>query len=275
MRDYIQDRLLRKVFNEKDYRKFLEVTEGKEEELSRIDLSAIDNYNHNILTIFEKDLFVDLYRKIKFYLEQSNFYSAKIQEGMALCIAKTLVIDEFFPSRINNYLSSGDKLTNGDKVNPFEELCRVLLLAVKDEPHSIMFDEVVHPSTAKTANDLKAESKLFLDAISVALDENALKTRIASFHQGDVIASICEDVESSNVESKNPLSASKKENKEVLVEQFNRIFGLYHDKIDCGIACGSLLNCSCQNKLLTKFDNKIIYAKRNIGVYEKTKKLVP
>lgn len=273
MRIWVQDKLLKKVFNEDHYKKFLYITEGREEEILKVDLSAIDNYDHNILTMFEKELFVDIYRKIKFYLEQNNFYSPKIQEGMALCVAKTLVIDEFFSTRMNNYLCVGDKLTSSDKVNPFEELCRMLLLAVKDERQSVMFDEVSNTNTIKTTNDLKEETKQFLDVISLALDEQALKTRIASFHQGDVIASICEDIENSNVDSRNPLSASKKDNKGVLVEQFNKIFGLYHAKIEYGIACGGLLNCSCQNKLLTKFDNKIIYAKRNIGIYEKTKKL--
>jgi len=266
------EKLLKKLFGNKEFIEFSNMMLDMEDKIDKVDTSAICNYDHNILQICDEEEFVTTYKCLKFYLDKINSYSPKMREGLALCATKAAIIDEYCPVRIDNYLCVGDKFSGCDRLNPFEEICRLLLIVVKNERYSNNFGEVV--DILGTRNDLEKESKLFLHVASASLDEFLLRKKISCFSTDDVITGICDELEKSNISSTDPIGATKKENRDVLINQFDRVYDLYNSKLKYRMLIGDCMTTSLSDKLLTRFDNRITYAKRNIGIYEKTKQLI-
>jgi len=267
---YTKKDLFHKVFNDEDYNNFLDIVNGKDKKISKVDISPINNYGHSLTEVYSDYLLIYLYQHIKYYLEYRNEYLPKMQEGIALCVSKAIIIDTFIPSRIDSYINFGDRRTYKAN-NPFEEICRMLLIGIKDSQclSSVYNSHMME----KTSDNLRTESKKFLNLTSNLLNRNILEKLIGAYYNKDVINDIERDLEFSNVDSEFPLSATKKENREVLMQQFNRIYDLYSSKIEHGILLSEIKDNSSGDRLLTEFNNKIIYARRNIGIYEKTKRL--
>lgn len=269
--NFFNKTIFAKIFEEEDYNKFLNIIDGKENEISNIDKSPIQNFEHNITELCSEDELVFLYQHIKYYLESRNLYTPKLQEGIALCASKAIIIDSLCQPRIDSYLNVGDRLKINGRNNPFEEIARVLLIAVKNEHFSNNFGEKT--KIQGPIENLQYENIMFLDVISKAMNKEKLDKRISYFSKDNVINDIGSDLELSNITSTSPLSVSKQENREILLNQFERIYNLYDSRIDYRVIFGELPNNSLSYNLLTRFSNKIVYARRNVGVYEKTKQL--
>ena len=258
------------VFTSEDYNDFLSVIErDTNEKIKKIDLSPVKNYTHsNMVLDYNKELLALLYQHIYYYLEQRNMYTPKIREGMALCASKAAIIGSTSFNRIVGYIDLGDKESLSDRCNPFEEISRMLLLTLRENP---MLDFYVEHQTDPNAS--ARETKIFYETIKTSLSKEKSKSIYEHYAKGDVSELIGRDLEKSNVDSKNPLSATKKENGELLNTQFDRIYDLYQTNIELQVVVGKIPLGSFQEQYLSRFQTKLIKAKRNIGIYQKTKKL--
>jgi predicted translin family RNA/ssDNA-binding protein len=257
------------VFFENDYNDFLRIIEGQEEIIQEIDLTPIKNYTHsNISLNGNYELFAVLYQHIKYYLEKKNMYEPKLQEGMALCASKAAIMKTQSTNGIIGYIDSGDKVTMDDKCNPFEEISRLLLITLREDPNTDFF--VQHQ---KDILSTQREVTLFYETIRTALSKRKSKRAFNYYITGNIADLIGENLENSLIDSKNPLSATKKENAEALNEQFDIIYDLYETNITLQDLFDGNTKEDFKEKYLTRFQNKIIHAKRNIGIYQKTKQL--
>lgn len=264
--------LFSRVFSLEDFGVFLKIINNKRKKIQMVSTLPIDNFDHNIVNLIDKDVLVYLYQHIKFYLEQKDEYPSKMQEGLALCASKAIMIETFYPNLIDCYISVGDKAGSGSRTNPFEEIFRMLLVTTKNEKYSNNFGNI--PSEPRNKGELGYESNLFLDVVKNALNKRKFAKMISKYsEESDILDIIGNEVEKSSIESSKPLSATLKENRDYLVVAFDRIYGLYQDKILCRQLIGDISNNNTANTLLTRLSNKIIYAKKNIGIYQKTKVL--
>jgi len=257
------------VFSREDYKDFLKIVKGNHEIIEEIDLSPVKNYTHSNISIDgQYELLTVVYQHIKYYLEKKNMYEPKLQEGMALCASKAAIISSKGTNRIIGYMDAGDKGVIGDKCNPFEEISRLLLITLRENPNSDFF--VKHQSDLLSA---QREVGLFYETIRTALNKRKSKTSFNYYITGNIADLIGANLENSWVDSKNPLSATKKENAEILNEQFDLIYDLYETNIALQDLFEGNTRTDFQEKYLSRFQNKIINAKRNIGIYQKTKQL--
>lgn len=261
---------VRNIFTEVDYFEFLKIINGNDEKIKKIDTRAIDNFDYSVSDLWDREYFVSLYQHIKFYLEQRDLYMSKMQEGIALCAAKAVIINKYGLSLINDYLTFGDNYNNS-KCNPFEEITRILLIAFKRERNSNGFGENLF---RKNYSDDEYESSLFLNVIMKAMNKDTLDQRARMFAKSHIIDNICEDLENSSISSTSPLNNRIDDNREVLNRQFERICSLYESKTNYRILLGDLYQDCDSISPVVDFKNKISYAKRNLGLTPKTKQLV-
>lgn len=259
---------LKKIVYQKDYEKFLTTVTGKEEEIEKIDLLPITNYKNSSFGSNKEEL-ASLYQYVKYYLEQNGMYKGKLQEGFAIAISKAALSYDNSSSTLDNYFRRGDTVSCGSICNPFEELARLLLNATVETPLYI-------PDEAKnifqnSASKLRLTTKVQI--ISVAEAFNGDKMLHKSREHNDIIASIESELEESNVQSSNPISATLSENREVLARQVGKIDGLFSDRIYCEQMIKAIYTSDQYEEALTKFYNMSRRARRNIGVYEQTKRL--
>lgn len=266
----VQD-ILKGIFKEEDYLDFLNIVNDKDGEISKIDKCPVINYNHNIIEDCDVDLIVSLYQNIRYYLQEEKFYTPKLAEGISLCATKVAIINYYFPSRLDSYFKMGNRTKSQGKSNPFEEISRLLLCALKEEylPNNFQEQRTRELSFGKIEFDNNAS----IDIIKKSLNKDELLRTVNNYSAKDVIGIIGEDLELSDINSNLPSGASKKENREVLMEQLNRIKDIYTTKLECKAFLGQIISNSFHSKLLLQFDNVIFYARRNIGIYEQTKQL--
>ena len=219
-----------------------------------------------------------------------------MQEGIAVFASKVAIMNAYYPGNFDSYFRVGDGL-NHDICNPFEEIARLLLCVAKDEywnnPNKVNNDYSL------SFDKLRFEDNACLNVIKKALNGTDLKNSI-NFYKAcgfkveyerpenkfvfisldkiqfmlQEISNDDKDLESSNITSFNPLSATTKDNRDLMIEQINRLTDLYHMKVDAGMFVGDIPNVDERDKLVTRFNNRAFYAKRNMGIYEHTKRLV-
>ena len=258
------------VFSSKDYNDFLSIIKDNEEQIKDIDLSPVKNYQHSDVLIDNNiELLEFLYQHIKYYLEKKNMYEPKIQEGIALCASKAAISAAINPNIIVGYIDLGDKAALGNRCNPFEEISRMLLVTLRENPTLEFFEE--HQTDI---NSSSREVTIFFKTIKTVLNKEMSTKAFEHYAKGDIAELIGKDLERSNISSANPLSATKSENAGLLDTQFDRINELYQTNIELQVVIGNILNENFEERYLTRFQNKLIRAKRNIGVYQKTKNLV-
>lgn len=263
--------LLKKVFYEEDYKKFLDIIKGKGEDISSIDISAINNYPNHIIGNNRKDSFISLYKHLKYYLEYNGYYSSKMQEGIALCTAKMAIINEDYPARLHEYMKRGDRYLRGNLCNPFEEISRVLFYAVKKDrwTKSLSDDEVAVNNFAVD----EIEIAFCLESACKALNYQSLYIPMSKYYRHGVIEEIGIDLEESDITSAYPISATTKEAREVIVKQLDVLADVHASKIETKYLFGLIPTMNLKDRILTQFRNCLFFAERNIGVYEHTKQL--
>lgn len=265
--------ILKSILDEEEYKDFMDTVSNKQEEISSISRKPISNYGSALIT--EKKnihLLNYVYRNIRYYLRKKETYLPKLEEGIAIVVSKALVIDEVKNGGMDSYFTFGDRLHQRSLCNPFEEMARLLLCSVKREYVEVPLkqDEVVEASV----NKIKADQKYFKEILKLAISKNELKNSTKCYFDKDIVESIEMDLELSNMNSDDIRSATTKENRGLILYQLDKITDLYHAGLDYKQIMIGIDNQEIFDKLKNKFDNKVIYAKRNIGVYEKTKKLV-
>ena len=260
--------ILKKVFYPNNYEEFLKITTGKEEEISKIDITPITNYESHIIE--DRATLVILYQNIKYYFEQKNMYGTKLQEGMAIAISKAALAYDKNSATLDNYFKRGDVVEYGSICNPFEEIARLLLNATIERKDSIPVNakNIFKLSTAKL--DLTAQTQI--TAIADALDGNKLGKKCTILNE-DKLSLICDRLDASAVSSRNPISATLLENRQILTEEIDTIIQLYSDRMYFNEMVHGKYLYETSTSLLTKFNNEVLRAKRNIGIYEKTKQL--
>lgn len=266
-----EQQILQEIFSEDDYQFFLETINGKEEKIEQISNIPIDNYAHNESALIDKELLSKVYKPIKFYLEQNNFYLPKMQEGIAMCASKIAILKHYQASYLETYVKGSYFFRKGTISNPFEELVKLLLLSLKNESIENNFKSKL-PGNYKRGT-LSNDSKLYCDVLSQSLNINKFYELVHSNTRENIIEDIGISLEESNITSENPMSACSKENEAVISNQLERIESLHNQKLENEILVGAITSENYYQKLITNFTNAIIYTKRNIGVYEKTKRL--
>lgn len=263
--------LLEAVFRKQDYKDFLELVKDNQEQISRIGTYPIDNYKNKSVSSTHIDMLSYLYQNVKYYLQKKQDYTPKMQEGIAVFASKVAIMNAYYPGNFDSYFRVGDGL-NHDICNPFEEIARLLLCVAKDEywnnPNKVNNDYSL------SFDKLRFEDNACLNVIKKALNGTNLKNSINYYYTIHILNAIEEDLESSNITSFNPLSATTKDNRDLMIEQINRLTDLYHMKVDAGMFVGDIPNVDERDKLVTRFNNRAFYAKRNMGIYEHTKRLV-
>lgn len=265
--------VLQDLFNDCGYQDFLNVIADRETEIEKIDVRPVTCFEQSIIEEENIDLFLEVYRNIKCYLETKDEYLPKMQEGMALCISKIAMLNYFCPSRLDYYFKLGDRSTSNGRgrKNPFEEFARLILFATRKEYWANDFND--KNLLTLSFSKIKSESNSFLDIATRALDKTEIDKIIITYSEDNIIDYISEDLEKSDISSDSPNNASRKENREVLNRQFDQLMNFYTSKIEQQALIIGGVSQPFQTKLLTQFENGIVYAKRNIGVYETTKQL--
>jgi len=213
-------RICSAIFSSEDYNDFLRIIEEEYENIKKIDLSSVKNYTHSNISLTDNDeLLTFLYQSIKYYLEKKNMYEPKIQEGMALCASKAEIINSINSNTMVGYIDLGNKDSILDRCNPFEEIARMLLITLRENPTLEFFIE--HQTDPNASS---REVKIFFETIKTALNEEKSKKVFEHYEKGNVVELIGKALENSKVSSKNPLSATKRESAELLNAQFDRVF---------------------------------------------------
>lgn len=265
--------ILKNILNDEEYNDFMNTVSDSQDEIANISNRPIRNYGPVLITD-KKDiqLLYYLYRNVRYYLNKNRTYSPKIEEGMAIVISKALVADNSKSSGLDTYFTFGDRVYQSVLCNPFEEMCRLLLCSVKREYVESKRDqtEMLKVSVDKVKN----EDKYFKEVLNLAIGKDKLRNSIKRYCDEDVVESIEIDLELSSISSDDISSATTNDARELIIYQLEKITELYHTGLGYKQIMTGVNNEEAFNKLKTKFDNKVIYAKRNMGVYEKTKKLV-
>lgn len=265
----IESLKIAQVIFEEDYEDFIEVVSNNQEEVSKVSTFPIDNYMNNVIDYIDEDLFQYIYQNIKYYLSNKMIYTPKMEEGIAIVVSKSVMLASKNVGTLRNYFSRGDVTPNHDLCNPFEEIARMILYAVKDE-NLISINSNLKASCDK----LKLEDKIIKSVLNQAVSKNGIINKFKYHGNVDTYNNICADLELSSVDSNNARSATMMENKEMLQTQFNRIFDLYCTKVDYDKLITGYPSTATCDRLKKRFEDKMVYTKRNVGIYENTKRLV-
>lgn len=231
-----------------------------------VNINPIINYHNSIVGSDNIDLLTSLYIKLKYYLEEKNDYPEPLQEGLALLASKVAILKAFMPNKLRDYFDIGDYSRYLQFTNPFEEIVRLLLCSVKQDPN------FYNDRTNRNSKDSLMEIDACTDIVSKAINGMKLYQDTELLYNWSLITDIGRHLVCSNVSSDEPMSARDKNNKSVIIEQFDKIRYIYSTRITTQILLGNLPTEEIVEKLYTRFDNKILYAIKNIGVYEKTKR---
>lgn len=195
-----------------------------------------------------------------------------MQEGLALCASKVAIINYSNLASLDGYFKIGSWNFKGEKGNPFEEIVKLLLIATKYDWWSNNLEEkiLVKNSTDK----LNCENASYLNIVKIALNKDLFINEINIYCPASMIDDIGLSLEHFSINSAVPSNASIKENKDVILSQCDRIADVYSHKLDYKTMIGEMLSNDFHNKLLSRFDTVICYTKRNIRVYEPTKRLI-
>ena len=266
-----QLQILRSILNKREYNDFKKIVLDNQEEVLKISKAPIKNYTSSLISE-EKDreLLEYVYQNIRYYLRQNLVYSKKLEEGIAIFVSKAVVGNYIKPGSIDSYFTLGDYSNQHYICNPFEEVARLLLCTLKDE--------YANDTTGEDYDDFYIRRAKLHDAslrkvLNLAISKKGIKQDKGCWEHFS-ISSIEQHLECSNITSDNVISATKEENRDIILEVLSQIETLYHTKLSYQTMAAYIPAPSVSDKLKSRFENKIIYAKRNIGVYEQTKRLV-
>lgn len=252
------------------YNEFIETVYLDQDKINNISTLPIDNYKNNIISDKDRELLNYIYKNLKYYFDVNGMYTPKMSEGMAVFVSKAIVLYSNNITNLRNYFSRGNYSMNRELANPFEEISRLLINAIVNE-NNLKLE--LNTSTV-TLNKIQREDSAILEGLNLAVTKNGVCNKMAMYANLDTYFNMCEDLEISNIDSKHIISATTKGNRGLILTQLDRIIDVYHTKLDFEQMITGYPTLSINNKLKTKFDNKILYTKRNMGVYEKTKQLV-
>lgn len=264
--------ITKEIFDDK-YDEFVDVVSNAQTKIKEISTLPIDNYTNNI--ICDKDLLKYIYQNIRYYFDVNNMYLPKISEGMAIFVSKAIILKCNNIENLRQYFSRGNYNMDKCLANPFEEISRLLI-------NSIVIDgkrELGDNSFTTTLKWIEAEDKVIMEGLKSAVTKEGVFNKLISCkytasNNYDNYINIGFDLEISNINSKQVMSATTSDNKDVILTQLGRIVDIYHSKLSVEQFLNGFPTQEMSNRLKKQFENKVLYAKRNIGVYEKTKQLV-
>lgn len=261
--------ILREIFGNK-YDDFIKAVSKRQKLIAQIDTSPIDNYISAMIKDKDMDLLRYVYQNVRYYFLRNTMYTKKLEEGMAVFISKAAVANHDNPANLRNYLSRGDYSTVHDISNPFEEIVRLILGALRKDSYLSPNPDIQFASLAK----IKYDDDSIIEVLNLAITRDGISSKISQYGYGEQYGIMIADLEMSNITSDDVNSATTKENSEVLSQQFEQLTDFYHTRIEYERMLNGFLSETTCEKLETRFANKILCAKRNIGMYEQTKQLV-
>lgn len=260
--------MLQSFFKEEDYNRFLRAVSSNQDKILKVDTRPIDNYRTTVIKEEDISLLKYIYQNVKYYLGNGSNYLPKIEEGLAIFISKVAIIQNYSKALVNSYFSRGDYSKDHEIKNPFEEMSRLLLLSLRP------FDVNEQYNEKNSIDKIRFENDASINIISLALSQDGLMNIPSNYCYNDIISSIAEELEFSNINSINKMSATKEDNSKIILQQFDKITELYHYNLDFHTIVTGFPTEKYSDMLRTRFNDKIFYAKRNIGIYEHTKKLI-
>lgn len=253
-----------------NYNNFIRIVSSNQDKVKNISTLPLDNYTNNIIIDKDKELLNYVYQNIKYYFDANLMYTPKIKEGMAIFVSKSIVLYSNNMACLRNYFSRGNYNFDREISNPFEEISRLLINAIINEK-KLKFGGNI---TLSTLEKVKREDNSVFEGLSLAVTKNAVCNKMMMYANLDTYFNICDDLELSNIDSSHIVSATTRYNRDVILTQLDRIIDVYYAKLNFEQIITGYPTQVISKELKVKFDNKMIYAKRNIGVYEKTKQLV-
>ena len=260
---------LKTVFGN-NYDKFVELVSNHQDEINNISTLPIDNYMNSIIVGEDKEKVNYIYKNIKYYFDSNNMYTSKISEGMAILVSKSIILSTNNKGGLRAYFARGNYTVNREIANPYEEISRVLLSSILDDSY-VNFNT---NNSLMSIRKLNKEDKAILETLNLAVTKNGLFNKFICYGCMKNYADICLDLEISPIDSSDVVSATTKENSEIVLTQLDRVVEMYHKKLGYEQMVSGYPTEAICNKLKSKFDDKVLFAKRSIGVYEKTKRLV-
>lgn len=263
--------ILKNFLSEEEYNNFINIVSSKQDLINKIYTTPIDNYENAGFTNEDLEKLKYIYQNIRYYLRKNSTYKPKLEEGVAIFVSKAAILMDRQQDSIHTYFMVGNRSYQHNIVNPFEEVARLLINASKREYFEI--------ANTKNTIDLSIE-KLELErasvkeVLAVSISKDGVKTATRQYCMDDMVDSVGEILEDSNINSNDIRLATSKQNKGVILNAIDRTIDLYHTRLDFIATISGKIPPHVEESLKTRFENKTIYAKRNIGIYEKTKKLV-
>jgi len=262
--------ILKSILTSEEYQDFKNTITGQNDIISNISIAPIENYISNIITDREEvELLKCLYQNIRYYLNAKSMYGPKLEEGMAIVISKALVSNASRNGRAESYFELGDRFFGYDICNPYEETARLLLLAIKRE-----YYESHSTKNYGFAHQIRFSHEYLREALNTAMKKDGVKSTIRRYSRDDLYERFEKTLENSDIDANSVISATTKDNRDTMLEILNQIEGIYEAKLHFNALVTGSPTDEMYTKLQNQFSTKITYAKRNIGIYEKTKRLV-
>lgn len=255
-----------------NYDDFIRIVSSAQTEINDVSTLPIDNYANSIINDKDKDLLKYIYKNIKYYFDVNQMYTSKISEGMAIFVSKAIILNSGNIANLRQYFLRGNHNIERELSNPFEEMSRLLI-------NSIINDSGIGFGNGSTTADatlkkIKIEDKAVFEGLHLAVTENGVFDRMSMYDSVDNYINMCADLEMSDIDSEHVFSATTKDSRGIILTQIDRIIDIYHTKLDFEQLLTGYPTQSISNKMRSQFENKVLYTKRNMGVYEKTKQLV-
>lgn len=269
MNEGIEKLVIAKEVFGNSYNDFIQTVSSNQDEIHSISTSPINNYINSIITKKDRELLDYVYQNIKYYFDVNKMYTPKISEGMAAFVSKGIVLYNNDIANLSRYFSRGNYNADRELANPFEEISRLLVYSLVSDSN-----QIIQKDAADTLRKLHSEDKAILYGLNLAVTKNAISNKMNMYAHLDTYVNLCDDLEMSNIDSDHTISATTKDSRGVILTQIDRIIDIYHAKLDFEQMVTGYPSASISNKLKMRFDDKIVLAKRTIGVYEKTKQLV-
>ncbi len=243
---------------------FIDFARDNWEQILTVNTAPVINY-HNTIVSTEMPLLINLYRILKYYLSQKSFYPEAMQEGVALLVSKVSILEKYRSSMVDYYFKVGDRSINRDVTNPFEEITRLLLLVAKEE--FIRYGEDNDFSLEK----ITFEHRSYLDVAEKAINGFELYESTYLNCDWQSVVRMFNDLDNSTLSSDIASLAFSRENKNLIIGQFDMIATIYQDKLYRQLSAYDTIHRLLTENLSNQFNNSLTNARRNIGVYAKTK----
>ena len=262
-------KILKEIFKD-NYDEFINIVSSDQNEINCKSTYPIDNYQNSIIKEKDKELLKYIYKNIRHYFDVNGMYTSKMSEGMAIFVSKAIILKQNNIPDFRHYFTKGNYRHDREIANPFEEMARLLINAIVNDTDL----KLGTTSEAVTLQKIQADDRKIFEGLNLAISENSVFDKMTMYDNVDSYIDMCADLEMSDINSEYVNRTTLESNRELLLTQLDRIVDIYNKKIDFEQMLNGYPTQAMSNKMKTQFENKMIYAKRNIGVYEKTKQLV-